>query len=112
MGPPYTGPPYAGPPYMGSPYTGGVPPTSTGGGISAAKQAVEISRNAIPRNHLIIPPSLIKSSSPDGGAGLGVLGSKQQSMSASGGKACGRSMMIGGYNVSFCGRIASRLPHR
>src|SRR3974377_2424792 len=40
---------------------GGVPPISTGGGISAAKQAGEISRNAIPRSHLIIPPTLIKS---------------------------------------------------
>jgi hypothetical protein len=48
---------------MGSLYMGGVPPISTGGVMSAAKQAVEISRNAVPRRLLIIPPSLIKSRS-------------------------------------------------
>ena len=40
---------------MGAPYTGGVPPISTGGMLSAAKQGAEISRNAVPRSHLIIP---------------------------------------------------------
>jgi len=39
---------------MGAPYTGGVPPISTGGMLSAAKQGAEISRNAVPRSHLII----------------------------------------------------------
>jgi hypothetical protein len=41
---------------------GGIPPIPTGGEMSAAKQAVEISRNAIPRRHLIVPPGLIEGS--------------------------------------------------